>query len=526
MKSDDDLPGKIKNIVKEQATKQQRATNGKNQEIISNLKGWAQSYLNAIGEEFAKAENRGQQEDIIKAHQDKLLGVRSDNSSIPVQESVDYYRKAVKDNLSNVDWANNFAKTIYKLTMEFQSQVNDVLGQITKNVFIITGPDNEQYFFTANANDIFFEGVGAQNQLPRLQLDEAGIKYNISYADVEQFLMQPSDTLKSLLSSVALNKTGSNGRIFNTFSAGKSGQRLFARRFALMMAKSQEIMNKRRVSNESTSSGNFSVDFFNRLQQNSSFRFLFYSSHNNRRKQSKIALSESHLVELKKLREKDIISFKDVDIKAKDGKNLIDLNNISLIQKSKSIFDIIGEGQIGEIYANEAVRPFDFQGQHFELAYQGAKGWAKEAFFGAYFGLQLGQHQIRLKEGMTANINKEQFNLLSYLAGTDSARARLTGDYNISLGDQKYAIQIKGEGSGVKVQQFIELARYILKYNFKDAETFLKVIKAFDESKGIVSMPRFTPYQQQQGTKGHAIEPFRKIVKNGLTKKPNNNLTF
>lgn len=70
-------------------------------------------------------------------------------------------------------------------------------------------------------------------------------------------------------------------------------------------------MNQRRASNESASSGKFSDDFFNRLQKNSSFRFLFYSSHNKRRKQSEIVLSESHIVELKRLRdEENIISFK------------------------------------------------------------------------------------------------------------------------------------------------------------------------------------------------------------------------
>lgn len=62
----------------------------------------------------------------------------------------------MKNNLSNVAWANDFAKQIYILTMTFQARVNSVLGQITKNVFIITGPDNYQYFFTADANNIFF----------------------------------------------------------------------------------------------------------------------------------------------------------------------------------------------------------------------------------------------------------------------------------------------------------------------------------------------------------------------------------
>lgn len=391
--------------------------------------------------------------------------------------------------------------------MTFQAQVNSVLGQITKNVFIITGPDNYQYFFTADANNIFFtEGQ-------HLKLDKGGIKYNISYEDVKQFLAKSSvGTLEGLL-----NGNGEE-KIFSTLSAGKSEQFLFAGRFAQMITESQQIMNQRRAG---ASSGGFSDDFFSRLQKNSSFRFLFYSTHNKRRKQSKIVLSKSHMAELELLEKQGIISF---EKKAESQGNncLIDLNyvKVALSQKqSKSVFNIIRDGQIGEIYANDVTRPFNFQGQYFELASRGAQGWAKEAFFGAYFGLQIGQHQIRLKEGMAANINKEQFNLLSYLAGTDSARARLTGDYNILLNNQKYAIQIKGEGSGVKVQQFIELARYILKYNFKDAETFLKVIKAFDESEGIVSMPRFTPYQQQQEKRGSTIEPFRKIVKGGLTKK-------
>lgn len=64
-------------------------------------------------------------------------------------------------------------------------------------------------------------------------MDEAGIKYNISYEDVKRFLAKSSvGTLEGLL-----NGNG-EGKIFSTLSAGKSGQRLFAGRFAQMITES------------------------------------------------------------------------------------------------------------------------------------------------------------------------------------------------------------------------------------------------------------------------------------------------
>lgn len=50
-----DLPGKIKNIAEEYATRAQRDVETKNQDIINKLKGWARNYLNGIKRGLAKA---------------------------------------------------------------------------------------------------------------------------------------------------------------------------------------------------------------------------------------------------------------------------------------------------------------------------------------------------------------------------------------------------------------------------------------------------------------------------------------
>ena len=116
-----------------------------------------------------------------------------------------------------------------------------------------------------------------------------------------------------------------------------------------------------------------------------------------------------------------------------------------------NIFNQINSEEILPSKIEYARRFFEMQGLKYNMAYVGRRGFLKEAFFGAYFGL-----------GLEGN-NKGEKNIFnSYLQQVDSAAGRLLGDYNVIKNNITYAIQIKGEGARLTLWQFIALAKNIL----------------------------------------------------------------
>lgn len=125
------------------------------------------------------------------------------------------------------------------------------------------------------------------------------------------------------------------------------------------------------------------------------------------------------------------------------------------------------------------------EGQTYKPPFYGSKGFLKEGFFGAYLGLEIGQHQIDLTGGNVLQIDYSyKFQIKPYLAQLDSAAGRLLGDYNVAINGTMHAIQIKGEGAFFNVWQFIELANIIHNQSEKNALQILKQIQSTDRAKG------------------------------------------
>ena len=425
---------KIKNQLIQTGQKAEKDDNNKNVTISKIIETAAVQYLTRVDALFNNLDNYKK----IIEHQDKIqmLNQFKDKSSF-------------KSQLKNIQSNENYKliiKSLYAETIAFQKIVNVAIGQEAITVFILDtkGKNGEesQAFYKFNLNKETFLTFN-----PSLDQSGEGIKYNIDTKFFQrlQFEQNSSEDIGEILQHQ--QKTA--------FLANND----FGKEFHSALIKSD-----RKVSNATEKQ----QSILSAMIRETGLKNFFYSTYGNLRKNIPVIEKDNSYIlpeyisewaEISKFEIKgssvyrylsleNVRMKKRLEIKDKDGTIL------QTFQKGVPLLNIFNQINSEEILPSKieyARRFFEMQGLKYNMAYVGRRGFLKEAFFGAYFGL-----------GLEGN-NKGEKNIFnSYLQQVDSAAGRLLGDYNVIKNNITYAIQIKGEGARLTLWQFIALAKNIL----------------------------------------------------------------
>lgn len=425
----------IKNQLIQTGQKVEKADDNKNTTISKIIETAATQYLIRVDALFNNLDNYKK----IIEHQDKIymLNQFKDKSSF-------------KSQLKNIQSNENYKliiKSLYAETIAFQKIVNMAIGQEAITVFILDtkGKNGEesQAFYKFDLNKETFLAFN-----PSLDQSGEGIKYNIDTKFFQRLQFEQKNSSEDI------------GKILQhqqktAFLANND----FGKEFHSAL-----INSDRKVSNVTEKQ----QSILSAMVRETGLKDFFYSTYGNLRKNIPVIEKDNSYIlpeyisewaEISKfeiqgssvyryLSLENVRMKKRLEIKDEDGTIL------QTFQKGVPLLNIFNQINNEEILPSKieyARRFFEMQGLKYNMAYVGRRGFLKEAFFGAYFGL-----------GLEGN-NKGEKNIFnSYLQQVDSAAGRLLGDYNVIKNNITYAIQIKGEGARLTLWQFIALAKNIL----------------------------------------------------------------
>ena len=362
---------------------------------------------------------------------------------------------------------------LYKKMTIFQNKVNQIVNQFPITIFVVTlkGEENKEYFIKFDEEmKQFYDAIS-------IDKDNGNFKYNISESLIKKVVKGNG---KSSIEATSLREllTTKGTTFFNTQSskAAKSNSQLnFAKDFSSMLQ-------------HSFSQSLATTSQWNHQQSISSFNFITEIMENNiivqellkvpngqayRSKNATNTIAGNHIIAAK-----NSDSFpKDWDIitksgKSIDGQNRYELGDVLLKRGEElvSLHEILNSPFIQRtlkfnVYGmsdrmKQGMKNGDENVYHlFSLFSSGSEGWLKEAFFGAYFGLE---------------DKTKQLDFMYYYKQLDAIKGRLTGDYSTRINNRSYEIQIKSHNAQVTIFQFIELA-YWVKTTTNDKELIEKI---------------------------------------------------
>ena len=478
LKENVNIEEEIQIILKNECIKSEQNIKNNNIQSMQELKIIAAKYLQELATYLTQATD----EKGIETHIGNLL-----------QFGANYFGDGgVRKQLNKNNKLQKTAGKIYKATLQFEKTVNKIIGQIAITIFVLDSPNGQVFFKLDQEDDDFWKtnpvSIG----------DNGKIIHEITFNKVQSMINpQGIASLNNLL-------TGTKSIGFYAENA-PNAQKQFAKAFNNMLRQSiikqhqNNIEKKDKLENQIESSKLKGII-------NASTYLLFYTQEEKVVRKATSFNSNQPAFISQKILQEAINSNNNIKFIGDRTKSFIPITSIMI--ENKSLYEILSDPEYIKALQDQRpkiletkmskVRQFQWNKSLFSLDYAGSKGWMKEAFFGAYFGLESGTHQIKLKGKEITQVDLSQYDLLAYLANTDSTAARLSGDFNINHNKQNYAIQIKGQGSGVSLQQFIKLAKYIIqaKENIQP-ETFLNAIKEIDMGQSTTLASHYRPYQER-----------------------------
>lgn len=442
LKGSQEIVDKIKNQLIQTGQKVEKADNNKNTTISKTIETAATQYLTRVDALFNNLDNYKKNIE----HQDKIqmLNQFKDKNWFKDKSSFKSQLKNIQK-LKNTQSNENYKliiKSLYAETIAFQKIVNMAIGQEAITVFILDTKEESQAFYKFDLNEETFLAFN-----PSLSKSEEGIKYNIDTKFFQrlQFEQKSSEDIGKILQHQQKTAILANND--------------FGKKFHSAL-----IDSDRKVSNATEKQ----QSILSAMVRETGLKKFFYSTYGNLRKNIPIIEKDNSYIlpeyisewaEISKfeiqgssvyryLSLENVRMKKRLEIKDEDGTIL------QTFQKGVPLLNIFNQINNEEILPSKieyARRFFEMQELKYNMAYVGRRGFLKEAFFGAYFGL-----------GLEGNNEGEKNNFNSYLQQVDSAAGRLLGDYNVIKNNITYAIQIKGEGARLTLWQFIALAKNIL----------------------------------------------------------------
>lgn len=446
LQASQEIVDKIKNQLIQTGQKVEKADDNKNTTISERIETAAAQYLTRVDALFNNLDNYKKNIE----HQNKI--------SMPNQfKDKSSFKSQLKNiqSIKNIQSNKNYKliiKSLYAETIAFQKIVNMAIGQEAITVFILDtkskNREESQAFYKFDLNEETFLAFN-----PSLDKSGEGIKYNIDTKFFQRLQFGQENSSEDI------------GKILQhqqktAFLANND----FGKKFHNALINSDTKVSNATEKQQSILSA---------MIRETGLKKFFYSTYGNLRKNIPVIEKDNSYILPEYISEWAEIS--KFEIKGNSVYRYLSLENVRMkkrleikdedgtilqtFQKGVPLLNIFNQINNEEILPSKieyARRFFEMQELKYNMAYVGRRGFLKEAFFGAYFGLEL--------EGNNKG-EKNTFN--PYLQQVDSAAGRLLGDYNviknnITKNKITYAIQIKGEGARLTLWQFIALAKNIL----------------------------------------------------------------
>lgn len=442
----------IKSPLIEQGKKDKQEVQTSSQSsIIDELKDAATKFLEQIDTIITSANN-------LKNKQDNTEAIQ--NHQMNLKEYYNNYVDAIRKKHNQLKGAKNkkekqeLVKNLYQKMIIFQNKVNQIVKQFPVTTFIITVGGQEFFVKFDEKMDQFYEHIS-------INTETGDFKYNISEKFINE-IMKNKTTNVNIVKNLKELLTTEGTNIYKTQNEGSANQKAFAIKFSQMLKNADQMIVSLK---KDTTNAVAMPQFISQILKNDEIKqelLLVPGRDQYRSADANKTIARQHIKNVQNELRK--IGF---EIKIKGNHENDDryaLSDVILTNgiQSISLHEILNSKEVMatrslsfKVFAmhDKMSNPKSNEDVYhlFSLYSSGSQGWLKEAFFGAYFGLEAGKK----------NNNLEKFNLESYYNQLDTIKGRLTGDYSTTIDGKKYEIQIKAGNAQVTIFQFIELAYYI-----------------------------------------------------------------
>lgn len=327
------------------------------------------------------------------------------------------YSNIMKNHASLVEKSQ--VKSIYSSTIKFQTSINEAIKQRIVTTFVVEGKDNTPYVFNPKIDD-----------LSNMTVDETGsIRYNFNFSQ------------KKLENNIL------QGQVKKLIDIAKT------------QAQRELIKEYQRILQE--------IEKVSGINQGSDYSWLYVDG-----KRRKILYQDSpglnKICSMLNINQDQLFKRKELQISSdtqilRKGKKAISFEKlIPFLQPQYQIeyqtLNNLHSLQQQKINSASKKGGFIFHWRDMTIL-TGQRGDIREAFYGAFFGLQIN--------------HKSSSNFLEHLFAVDSESGVLTGDYTLN----DLEIQIKSGNSSFNVTQFLFIANELKKVKEDNVILFLLTLK-------------------------------------------------